>query len=303
MVQSDKRMTRENRYNLLFRSVVLACAVLSVFITGGIILSLILNTFSFFGEVSLFEFFTGTEWTPLFANPSYGILPLISGTLIVTLCAAAIALPFGLFSAVYLSEYAKPRTRKVLKPVIEVLAGVPSIVYGYFALNTITPLLQRLIPSTQIYNAASAGIAMGIMIMPLVCSLSEDALSAVPLGIRYGGIALGVTKYEYVKGIAIPYAFSGIVAAFVLAISRAIGETMIVAIAAGARPTLTLNPLVSVQTLTAFIAQASQGDNPHGTTPYYALYAVGLLLFIITFLMNTIAHRTIRRVKQSMGAL
>ena len=269
----------------------------------GIILSLILNTFSFFQEVSIFEFLTGREWTPLFANPSYGILPLIAGTLIVTLCAAVIALPFGLSSAVYLSEYANPRVKKVLKPVIEILAGVPSIVYGYFALNTITPILQRLIPGTEIYNAASAGIAMGIMIMPLVCSLSEDALSAVPLGIRYGGFALGVTKLEYVKGIAIPYAFSGIVAAFVLAVSRAIGETMIVAIAAGARPTLTVNPLVSVQTLTAFIAQASQGDNPHGTTSYYALYAVGLLLFAITFGMNTIAHRTIRRTKQSMGSV
>ena len=303
MVQADRRIGKQNRLNLFFCSIVLACAVLSIFITAGIILSLILNTFSFFQEVSIFEFLTGREWTPLFANPSYGILPLITGTLIVTLCAAVIALPFGLFSAVYLSEYANPRVKKVLKPVIEILAGVPSIVYGYFALNTITPILQRLIPGTEIYNAASAGIAIGIMIMPLVCSLSEDALSAVPLGIRYGGFALGVTKLEYVKGIAIPYAFSGIVAAFVLAVSRAIGETMIVAIAAGARPTLTLNPLVSVQTLTAFIAQASQGDNPHGTTSYYALYAVGLLLFVITFSMNTIAHRTIRRTKQSMGSV
>ena len=303
MVQTDRRIGEQNRLNLFFRSIVLACAVLSIFITMGIILSLILNTFSFFQEVSIFEFLTGREWTPLFANPSYGILPLIAGTLIVTLCAAVIALPFGLSSAVYLSEYANPRVKKVLKPVIEILAGVPSIVYGYFALNTITPILQRLIPGTEIYNAASAGIAIGIMIMPLVCSLSEDALSAVPLGIRYGGFALGVTKLEYVKGIAIPYAFSGIVAAFVLAVSRAIGETMIVAIAAGARPTLTVNPLVSVQTLTAFIAQASQGDNPHGTTSYYALYAVGLLLFAITFGMNTIAHRTIRRTKQSMGSV
>ncbi len=303
MVQADRRIVKQNKLNLFFRSIVLACAILSIFITAGIILSLLFNTFSFFREVSLFEFLTGKEWTPLFANPSYGILPLITGSLIVTLCAAAIALPFGLFSAIYLSEYAKPRVKKVLKPVIEILAGVPSIVYGYFALNTITPILQRLIPGTEIYNAASAGIAMGIMIMPLVCSLSEDALSAVPLGIRYGGYALGVTKLEYVKGIAIPYAFSGIVAAFVLAVSRAIGETMIVTIAAGARPTLTMNPLVSVQTLTSFIAQASQGDNPHGTTSYYALYAVGLLLFAITFTMNTIAHRTIRRKKQSMGSI
>ncbi|MHC1786110.1 MAG: phosphate ABC transporter permease subunit PstC [Christensenellales bacterium] len=302
-MQGIKRIRQQNRLNLLLRSILLACAVLSIFITAGIILSLVLNTFSFFQEVSLFQFLTGREWTPLFADPSYGILPLITGSLIVTLCAAAIALPLGLFSAVYLSEYCSPRIKKILKPLIEILAGVPSIVYGYFALNTITPILQRLLPGTEIYNAASAGIAMGIMIMPLVCSLSEDALSAVPLGIRYGGFALGVTKLEYVKGIAVPYAFSGIVAAFVLAVSRAIGETMIVTIAAGARPILTMNPLVSVQTLTSFIAQASQGDNPHGTTGYYALYAVGLLLFAITFAMNTIAHRTIRRKKQSMGSL
>ncbi len=303
MVQADRRIGRQNSLNLFFRSVLLFCAVLTIFITAGIILSLLFNTVSFFREVSLFEFLTGREWTPLFLNPSYGILPLITGTLIVTLCAAAIALPFGLFSAIYLSEYARPGVRKALKPVIEILAGVPSIVYGYFALNTITPVLQRLIPATEIYNAASAGIAMGIMILPLVCSLSEDALSAVPMGIRYGGFALGITKLEYVKGIAIPYAFSGIVAAFVLAVSRAIGETMIVTIAAGARPTFTMNPLVSVQTLTSFIAQASQGDNPHGTTSYYALYAVGLLLFVITFAMNTAAHRTIRRKKQSMGSV
>ncbi len=303
MIRSDRFIHKQNRLNLFFRSILLACAVLTIFVTAGIILSLLFNTFSFFREVSFFDFMFGTEWTPLFADPSYGILPLITGTLIVTLCAAAIALPFGLFSAVYLSEYAGIKVRKVLKPIIEILAGVPSIVYGYFALNTITPILQGIIPQTEIYNAASAGIAMGIMIMPLVCSLSEDALSAVPLGIRYGGFALGITKLEYVKGVAIPYAFSGIVAAFVLAVSRAIGETMIVTIAAGARPQLTMNPLVSVQTLTSFIAQASQGDNPHGTTGYYALYAVGLLLFAITFTMNTVAHRIIRRKKQSMGSV
>ena len=301
LVSTNQNMIRQNRLNLVVRNLLLACAVLTVFITAGIILSLVMNTFSFFGEVSVWSFLTGTEWTPLFANPQYGVLPLIAGTLLVTVCAALIALPLGLFSAIYLSEYAHPTTRKFLKPVLEILAGIPSIVYGYFALNLITPTLQNLIPQTEIYNAASAGIAMGIMIMPMVCSLSEDALSAVPPGMKHGGYALGANKLEVVLGISIPQAFSGIVSSFVLAVSRAIGETMIVTVAAGARPSLTLNPLVSVQTLTSFIAQASSGDNAHGTTSYYALYAVGMLLFLITFSMNILAHHIIRRRKEAMG--
>ena len=291
----------KNKINRVIKNVLLACAMLSIFITAGIILSLIVNTFSFFQDVSIKEFLTGREWTPLFADAKYGVLPLITGTLIVTVCAAVIALPLGLSSAIYLSEYAHHTLKKVVKPTLEILAGIPSIVYGYFALNLITPILQRWIPQTEIYNAASAGIAMGIMIMPMVCSLSEDALSSVPIGMKHGGYALGANKLEVVKNISLPYAFSGIVSSFVLAISRAIGETMIVTIAAGARPTLTLNPLVSVQTLTAFIAQASQGDNAHGTTSYYALYAVGMLLFVITFSMNIIAHHIIRRKKEAMG--
>lgn len=298
---SSRNIIRQKKLNGVVRNLLLACAVLTVFITVGIILSLVMNTFSFFKEVSLWSFLTGTEWTPLFANPQYGVLPLIAGTLIVTLCAAVIALPLGLFSAIYLSEYAHPRTRKFLKPILEILAGIPSIVYGYFALNLITPVLQSLIPQTEIYNAASAGIAMGIMIMPMVCSLSEDALSAVPTSMKHGGYALGANRLEVVLGISLPHAFSGIVSSFVLALSRAIGETMIVTVAAGARPTFTLNPLVSVQTLTSFIAQASQGDNAHGTTSYYALYAVGMLLFVITFTMNIFAHHVIRRRKEAMG--
>lgn len=302
MILINKDKMKETKSELVVHSLLLAAAVLSVFITLGIILSLLLNTFSFFQEVSIFEFLTGKEWTPLFANPQYGVLPLITGTLTVTLVAAFIAIPLGLASAIFLSEYSPPSLRKILKPVLEILAGVPSIVYGYFALNLITPLLQKLIPGTEIYNAASAGIAMGIMIMPLVSSLSEDALSSVPLGMKHGGYALGATKLEVVKNISLPYAFSGIVSSFVLAISRAIGETMIVTVAAGARPTLTLNPLGSVQTLTAFIAQASQGDNAHGTTSYYALYAVGMLLFLITFSMNFYAHRIIKRKKEELVA-
>ena len=297
----DKITLRENRINALMRNILMACAVLSIFITAGIILSFIVNTVFFFQEISIWDFLTGREWLPLFAEPKFGVLPLLTGTLIVTVCAAVIALPLGLFSAIYLSEYAPKFLKKFLKPILELLAGIPSIVYGYFALNLITPVLRDLIPQTEIFNAASAGIAMGIMIMPMVCSLSEDALSAVPIAMKHGGYALGANKLEVIKGISIPGAFSGIVSSFVLAISRAVGETMIVTIAAGARPSLTFNPLVSVQTLTAFIAQASQGDNPHGTISYYSLYAVGLLLFIITFTMNIFAHRLIRRRKESMG--
>ncbi len=297
---ADKSITKQKYKELLIKNILFFCAVLTIFITAGIILSLMLNTFHFFEKVSVFEFITGTEWTPLFADAKYGILPLISGTLIVTVIAAVIALPLGLFSAVYLSQYAHRSLRKILKPVLELLAGIPSIVYGFFALNSITPLLQKLIPQTEIYNAASAGIAMGIMILPMVSSLSEDSLISVPTEMVHGGYALGATKYEIIKGIVIPHAFPGIVSSFVLAISRAIGETMIVTIAAGARPNLTLNPLGSVQTLTAFIAQASQGDNPHGTVSYYALYAVGMLLFAITFSMNIIAHRIILKRKESM---
>ena len=297
MIPVDKNVSKQNSINRIARSILLACAVLTIFVTLGIILSLFTNTINFFRDVSITEFLFGTQWTPLFADAHYGVLPLIAGTLVVTLTAAFIALPLGLSSAIYLSEYANPKVRKILKPVLEILAGIPSIVYGYFALNIITPILQTIIPSTEIYNAASAGIAMGIMIMPMVCSLSEDALSAVPVAMKHGGYALGANKLEVVRSISIPYAFSGILSSFVLAVSRAIGETMIVTIAAGARPTLTLNPFVSVQTLTSFIAQASQGDNAHGTTSYYALYAVGALLFLITLSMNLIAKRIILRRK------
>jgi phosphate transport system permease protein len=300
MKLASKTLEKEKIKDLVIKNILLICAVLSIFITASIVFSLVFNTFHFFKEVSFIEFFTGTEWTPLFADAKYGILPLISGTLIVTIIAAFISLPFGLFSAIYLSQYAHPSLRKILKPVLELLAGVPSIVYGYFALTFITPFLQKIIPQTEIYNAASAGVAMGIMILPTVSSLSEDAMVATPLSMKYGGYALGATKYEVIKGIVLPFAFSGIVSSFVLAVSRAIGETMIVTIAAGSRPTLTLNPLVSVQTLTAFIAQASQGDNPHGTTSYYALYAVGMLLFAITFSMNLFAQKIILKHKETM---
>lgn len=294
------RDTRLKITEVAIKNFLLFCATISIFTTIAIVISLFSNTALFLKEVSITEFLFGKEWTPLFKNPHYGVLPLVSGTLIVTIGAAIVALPIGLFSAIYLSEYAHKNVRKVLKPFLELLAGIPSIVYGFFALTYITPILQKMIPQTEIYNAASASIAIGIMIMPMVSSLSEDAMMAVPNSLRHGGYALGATKFEVVKGVVIPSALSGIVSSFVLAISRAIGETMIVVLAAGARPNLTLNPLESVQTLTAFIVQASQGDLQHGTTSYHALYAVGMLLFLMTLLMNVLSKYIVKRREVAM---
>ena len=294
----NERTARMKLANTAAKNVFLLFALISVFTTIGIIFSLVINSTGFFSKVPLGEFLTGTQWTPLFNDPHFGILPLVTGTLIITTGAALISIPTGLCSAIYLSEYAKPNVRKVLKPFLEVLAGIPSIVYGYFALTSITPLLQSLIPQTEIFNAASGSIAVGIMTIPLVSSLSEDALRAVPDSLRHGAFALGSTKLETSLRVVVPAAISGISASFVLAVSRAIGETMIVTIATGARPNFTLNPLESVQTMTAFIVQASQGDNPHGTTGFYALFAVGLVLFLVTLVMNFISHSIVQKYRK-----
>ena len=285
----------------VFSKVLLAFAALTVVTTVGIILTLLINAIQFFRQVSLFDFLTGTEWSPLFADASFGVLPLVIGTLIVAVGAGLIALPIGLLCAIYLSEYAHPKVRKVIKPVLEILSGIPSIVYGFFALTTITPFLQKIIPETNIYNALSASIAIGIMTIPLVASLSEDAMTAVPDTYRHGAYALGATRLEVVVRIVLPAAVSGIIASFILAVSRAIGETMIVALAAGSRSSMSLNPLQSVQTLTGFIAQASMGDNPFGTVSYYALYAVGFLLFLLTFVLNILSRRIIKRQEVRRG--
>lgn len=285
-------------YDKIAKTVFLGFALITIAITIGITFSLIGNSIGFFQKVSFLEFLTGREWTPLFSDPSFGVLPLVLGTLLVTLIAGIVAIPIGLMTAIYLSEYARPGIRKVVKPVIEVLAGIPSIVYGYFALTQITPILQKINPDTKIFNALSGGLAVGVMIIPLVASLSEDALRAVPNSLRQGALALGSTKMETTTKIVVPAAVSGIVASFILAISRAIGETMIVTIASGARPVFTMNPLESVQTMTAFIVQASQGDNPHGTVGFYALFAVGLLLFLITFGMNILSHFIVKKYRE-----
>jgi phosphate transport system permease protein len=264
----------------------LLCAGLSIVVTAGIVLVLAYETVEFLREVPVTEFLFGTVWTPLFLNKSYGVLPLVTGTLLVSVVAMAVALPAGLMSAIYLSEYAPSGVRRVVKPVLEILAGVPTVVYGYFALLFVTPLLQRVIPGLAAFNALGPGIVMGIMILPLVSSLSEDALHAVPDGLREGAYALGATRMQAAIRVVVPAAFSGISAAAILAASRAIGETMIVAIAAGQQPRLTLNPLVPVETMTTYIVQVSLGDTPTGTIEYRTIFAVGMLLFLGTFVLN-----------------
>jgi phosphate transport system permease protein len=265
------------------------CALLSIGTTIGIIAVLAVETVAFFREVPLVAFLFGTEWTPLFSTPRFGVLPLVAGTTLVALIAMIVALPMGLISAIYLSEYAEQRVRRVVKPILELLAGVPTVVYGYFALLFMTPLLQRVIPGLAGFNALGPGIVMGVMILPLVSSLGEDAMRAVPNGLREGSYALGATKMQTSLRVVVPAAFSGITAAFILAISRAIGETMIVVIAAGQQPRLTWDPKVPIETMTAYIVQVSQGDTPHGTLEYRTIFAVGMLLFLGTFSLNLVS--------------
>jgi len=268
-----------------------ACALLSVLTTLGIAAVLVIESIPFFQSVALTEFFGDTRWTPQFANKHFGIWALLSGTFLVTIISAVVALPVGLASAIFISEYAAGWVRKLLKPGLELLAGVPTVVYGYFALTFVTPLLQTVLPDLGVYNALSAGIVVGIMIIPMVASLSEDALHAVPESLTKAAYALGATKYEAVTRVNVPAAFSGIMASFILAVSRAIGETMIVTLAAGASPKTTLDPTQSIQTMTAFIVQVSKGDTPQGTIVYQSIFAVGLVLFLITLAMNIFANR------------
>lgn len=266
------------------------CATLSIFTTIGIIGVLIFETIEFFKEVSIWNFLTDTQWTPLFAQKHFGILPLISGTFLISLIAMVVAIPLGLLSAIYLSEYASESFRGIVKPLLEILAGIPTVVYGYFALLFVTPLLKRIIPGIAGFNALSPGIVMGIMILPMVSSLSEDAMRSVPMSLREGAYALGATKVQVATRVVMPGAFSGIVASFILAVSRAIGETMIVTIAAGQQPRLTLNPLVPIETITAYIVQVSLGDTPTGTIEYKTIFAAGMTLFLFTLILNLISH-------------
>lgn len=266
-----------------------SCASVSVLVTFGIIATIGYEAFQFFKVVSIFDFLTDTQWTPLFSQKHFGIWPLLSGTFTTSLIAMLVALPTGLIIAIYLSEYASKKTRRILKPGLEILAGIPTIVYGYFALFTVTPFLQGFIPNLAAFNALSPGLVMGFMILPLISSLSEDALYSVPRSIREGAYALGAKRLQMIFRVLLPSALGGITASVILAISRAVGETMIVAIAAGQQPNFTFNPLNPVETMTAYIVQISLGDTPHGTLEYNTIFAVAFMLFITTFVLNYIS--------------
>lgn len=267
-----------------------ACALITVLTTIGIILVLTIEAVSFFREISIIEFLTSTEWTPLFTQKSYGILPLLAGTALTSVIAISVALPVGLIIAVYLNEYAAKRVRRVLKPLLEILAVVPTVVYGFFALMIVTPFLKMFIPELSGFNALSPGIVMGIMIIPFVSSLSEDALSSVPDSLRQASFGMGSTKFQTAFRVMVPAASSGIIVSAILAVSRAVGETMIVAIAAGHQPRFTFDPTVPIETITAYIIQVSMGDVPQGSTAYQTIFAAGITLFVFTFILNNISY-------------
>lgn len=280
-----------------------ACAVLSVVTTTAIVISLIEPAIEFFGEVGIGEFLTGTDWGPTFEPPTFGVLPIVVGTISVTLWSMLFAIPIGLGAAIYLAEYASPRVRKTIKPILEILAGIPTVALGFFALIFITPILQDIWPGflgegPNIFNVLAAGLAVGLMIVPIIASISEDAMSAVPHGLREGAYALGSTKAKVATKVVFPAALSGIVASIILAFSRAIGETMVVIIAAGNSPNLTFNPIESVQTMTAFIGTTANGDIATGTISYKSVFAVALLLFVMTLLMNLLSIRMVRRFRE-----
>lgn len=276
-----------------------AAAAVSVLTTVGIVLSLFDGTRQFFSEVSVVDFLAGTTWTPLFANGAFGVLPILSSTLRMTLIAMVVAVPFGLGAALFLSEYASPRLRRVGKPILEVLAGIPTVVYGFFALTFVTPkLLKPFISDIGTFNVLAAGLVIGVLLIPIVASLSEDALSSVPQAMRDGALALGATRGQVARKVVLPAGLSGVIASFVLALSRGIGETMIAVIAGGAIAQLTLDPTLPAQTMTAFIAQAASGDQRTGSLGYNTLFAVGTLLFVITLLINIISIRLVRRFRE-----
>jgi phosphate transport system permease protein len=290
-----KKYLREN----LIKALLVLCSTVSIFTTIGIVSVLLFQAILFFQEVSIFEFLGSTRWTPLFSSKSFGIWPLITATMMTSVGAMIVALPLGLLSAIYLAEYAPDPARKIIKPVLEVLAGIPTVVYGYFALLFVTPILRQIYGEISVFNALSPSIVMGIMILPMVSSLSEDAMEAVPRSLREGAYALGATKLEVATRVVVPAALSGIVAAFILAMSRAIGETMIVTIAGGQNPNFTLNPFVPIETMTAYIVQVSMGDTPTGTIEFKSIFAVGLSLFVITLGMNLVSQFIVRRFREA----
>ena len=301
-----REMIKENRKSMnltrmsekMMPALLLAIATVSVLTTVGIVVTLLTETISFFKEVPILKFFTGTQLKPLGDDAEFGILPLLTGTLISSAIAMIVAIPFGIMAAIYLSEYASEKARKILKPILEILAGIPTIVFGFFAFTFVTPLLRSLIPGLEPTNILSPGIVMGIMIIPMVASLSEDAMSSVPNSMREGALALGATKLEVTFRVVIPAAISGIIASFVLGISRAIGETMIVTIASGSSKNFTFDITQSMQTMTAYIVEVTGGEAMAGSTLYYSLYAVAMTLFVFTLIMNLIAQYISRKFRE-----
>ena len=294
----SKRLAKNIKRNFVERVIeiiLMFAALAATFITIGIVYILVTEASGFFKEVSIIEFLTSRQWSPLFEDAHYGILPLISGTLTTSFVALSIAIPIGTVAAIYLSEFASHKTRETVKPVLELLVGVPTVVFGYFALLFVTPLLQKLNPELPTFNMLGPGIVMGVMIIPYIASVAEDAMRAVPMNMREGSYAMGATKFQTAIRVVTPAATSGIIAAYILGISRAVGETMVVAIAAGQQPTFTFNPLEGAATITAYIVQVAMGDLPHGSLGYQSIFAAGMVLFVITFVFNIFGHMARKR--------
>lgn len=290
---------RRNVKERMIELILMLAALVAVATTFAIVGVLLFESLSFFKTVSVVEFFTDTQWTPLFEDAHYGIMPLVSGTLTTSAIALAVAVPIGTISAIFLSEFASHKTRETIKPILELLVGVPTVVFGYFALFFVTPLLQSIYPELPSFNMLAAGIVMGIMIIPYIASMSEDAMRAVPMSMREGSYAMGATRFQTAIKVVTPAAVSGIVAAYILAISRAVGETMVVAIAAGQQPNLTFNPLESAATITAYIVQVAMGDLPHGSIGYQSIFAAGLVLMAMTLSFNIVGHWVRKKYRES----
>lgn len=300
-IEISDRLARKYRRHLLERGIeflLLLAALSAVLTTIAIVCILLYESFAFFKHVSVWEFLTDTQWTPLFADAHYGIMPLVSGTLTISAVALLFAIPVGTISAIYLSEFASHRVRESVKPILELLESVPTIVFGYFALLLVTPLLQKFIPDLPTFNMLGPGIVIGIMIVPYIASVAEDAMRAVPMSMREGSYAMGATRFQTAVNVVTPAAISGIIAAYILAISRAIGETMVVAIAAGQQPNLTFNPMDSAATITAYIVQVAMGDLPHGSIGYQSIFAAGLVLMLITLTFNLLGHFTRKKFRE-----
>ena len=294
----SKRLAKNIQRNFVERVIeiiLMFAALAATFITIGIVYILVTEASGFFKEVSIIEFLTSRQWSPLFEDAHYGILPLISGTLTTSFVALSIAIPIGTVAAIYLSEFASHKARETVKPILELLVGVPTVVFGYFALLFVTPLLQKLNPDLPTFNMLGPGIVMGVMIIPYIASVAEDAMRAVPMQMREGSYAMGATKFQTAIRVVTPAATSGIIAAYILGISRAVGETMVVAIAAGQQPTFTFNPLEGAATITAYIVQVAMGDLPHGSLGYQSIFAAGMVLFVITFVFNILGHMARKR--------